>query len=95
MPIRLETRSTWRSTGKPGDAERVPEHHVRGLAADAGELDERLHRRGDLAAVVLDSAVAMPRSDFDLARKNPVGLNLRLELVGRRLGERRGIRDSA
>ena len=37
-----------------GDAERVAEHDVRRLAADARQLDERVHRRRHLAAVSLD-----------------------------------------
>ena len=55
--------------------ERVAEHHVGGLAADAGQLDERLHRVRALRRACCSAiAVAMPMSDFDLARKKPVGL---------------------
>ena len=38
---------------KPGHAERVAEDDVRGLAADAGKRGEGLHRRRNLAAVLL------------------------------------------
>ena len=38
---------------QPGHAERVAEDDVGGLAADAGQLRELLHRRRDLAAVLL------------------------------------------
>src|ERR1051325_5907661 len=39
--------------GQPRDAERVAEDDVGGLAADAGQLRERVHVGGHLAAVVV------------------------------------------
>jgi len=36
-------------------AQRVPEDHVRGLATDAGQLDQILHRARDLASVMFDN----------------------------------------
>ena len=58
---------------KAGHAERMAEDHVRGLAADAGQIDQLRHvfaeprRRG-----ARPRAVAMPTSERDFARKKPV-----------------------
>ena len=54
-------------------AERVAEDDVRGLAADAGQLDERLHRRSAPRRRGVRRARSPCRaSDRDLARKKPV-----------------------
>ena len=57
---------------QPRDAERMPEHDVRGLAADAGQLDERVHVRRHLAAVMLDERLRHADQRLDFARKKPV-----------------------
>ena len=58
---------------QPGHAERVPEDDVRGLAPDARQLDELLHRLRHLAAVPLDDLRRpCPASERDFARKKPV-----------------------
>ena len=44
-----------------GDGEGVAEDHVGRLAADAGQLHQLLHRRGHLAAVLLDELPAAAR----------------------------------
>ena len=73
MPMRLATRSTWRSTGRPGHAERVAEHDVRRLAADAGQRGQRRPcRPAPRRRARSTSACAMPMSAFDFARKKPV-----------------------
>ena len=52
---------------QPRHAERVAEHDVGGLAADARQLDQRVHVGRHLAAVLARRApVAMPMSDLRL-----------------------------
>ncbi len=74
------TRSTCRSTGSPGHAERVSEHDVRRLAADARQLDERVHARGHLAAVIAHERLRHADERFRLRAKESGRVNQRLEL---------------
>ena len=57
---------------QPGHAERVAEHDVRRLAADARQRRQLLHVGRHLAAVLGDERCAMPISAFDFWRKKPV-----------------------
>ena len=57
--------------GQSWHAEGMAEHDVRGLAADAGQLTSASIVAG-CPGCGSTTAVAMPTSDFDLARKNPV-----------------------
>ena len=71
MPMRFDTQHV-AIDGQPGHAERMAQHDVGGLAADARQLERALHVGRHLAAVRATSACAMPMSAFDLARKKPV-----------------------
>ena len=53
-PIRFDTRSTCRSTGRPGTPSAWPKHDVGRLAPDARQLRERVHVGGHVAAVLAD-----------------------------------------
>ena len=89
MPMRLDDAQHVAIDRQPGHAERVTEDDVGGLAADAGQLVERVHRRGHLAAVLLDRPRWPCRaSDFDFARKKPVDWICGSSSRGRRLRER-------
>ena len=66
--------------GEAGDAERVPEHDVRGLAADARQLDERLHRPRHLSAMVGHQRGGHAFQRSRLGAEKARGLDLRLEL---------------
>ena len=96
-PRRLATRSTWRSTGKPGHAERVAEHDVGGLAAHAGQrrrarpcrpAPRRRARRPAPAPCPIERLGLLPEEPggVDRAARRSAG-------VGRR--QRRARRDSA
>ncbi len=77
--------------GDPGDAEGVAEHHVGGLAADAGQLDEVLEPGRDLAVVPLDEGGAELEQRLGLGAEEPERADDPLEglPVGRR--HRRGV----
>jgi hypothetical protein len=53
------------------DAERLAQDDARGLAADAGELDELLERARDLPAVLRDELLRQPTSAFAFAGARP------------------------
>jgi hypothetical protein len=78
--------------GQPGDAERVPEHDVRRLAADARQRDERLHRRRHRTAVGLDEGRGHAQKRPGLRAEEAGRHDLRLELARRGGGERLGVR---
>ncbi len=81
--------------GKPRHAERVAEDDVGGLASDARQFDQRVHRARHLAAMGLDDLGRHTQERTRLGAEEPGRLNLRLELVGRRPGERAGVRVAA
>ena len=60
-------------------AERGAEHDVRGLARDAGQLDQLLHRRRDLAAVSLDERLRHADQRLRLHPKEAGRVDLLLE----------------
>ena len=62
------------------DAERVAEHDVRRLAADARQLDERVHVGRHLAAVVLDERLRHADERLRLGAEEAGRMDLRLEL---------------
>jgi len=73
---------------QPWNAERVPQDHVGGLASDARQLDERVHRRGHVAAVLLHERLRHADQGLCLGAVEAGGVNQRLEVGGRRLRER-------
>ena len=73
---------------EPGHAERVTEHDVRGLAADAGQLGERVHVGRHLAAVLFDERLRHAEQRLRLRAEEAGRMNLRLELAGVGSGER-------
>jgi len=54
-----------------GDAEHGPEHHVGGLAADAGKLHQTLQVARDLALVALDHGARHPQQGARFAVEEP------------------------
>ena len=95
MPMRLATRRTCRSTGKPGHSEGVAENYVRRLAADPGQLHEFVHRLRHLAGVAFDHLTRHADERSRLGTKEPGGLNLRLEFAWSRRGRVRPGPDTA
>jgi hypothetical protein len=67
-------------------AEGVTEDDVGGLAADAWQGGEFLHRLWDLAGVVLDDLGGHTDERSGLGAEETGRLDLRLELVSRRVG---------
>src|SRR5437867_615362 len=55
------------------------EHHVRGLAADAGEMDQLLHRVGYRASVALDQRLRHPDDRLGLVAKESRAVDLLLQ----------------
>jgi hypothetical protein len=45
---------------EPGDTQRVAEHDVRRLPADAGQLHERIHAGGHLPGMLVGQTVCHP-----------------------------------
>src|SRR5205085_2463576 len=56
-----------------------PQHHVRGLAADARELDQGLHGVGHFAPVLLEQALRHPDDGPGLVPEKPGTVNLLLQ----------------
>lgn len=77
---------------KPGNAERVSEDDVRRLASDTGQRRQRVHVRRHLPAVLLDQCGRHPDQRLRLRAEEAGRVDLRLEFVGRRLGQCRRIR---
>jgi len=71
-----------------GNAQRMSEHDVRRLAADARELRELLHVGRHLAAVFGDQLLRHPDQGFRFLTKESGRQNLRLELGGCGLRQR-------
>src|SRR5947207_8550710 len=78
--------------GQSRHAERVTEDDIRGFAAYAGQVHELVHRLRDLPAVPLDARVRHADERSRFRAKETRGLDLRLELLCRRLRERGGVR---
>ena len=95
MPMRFDDAQDVPIDRQSGDAERVAEHDVRRLAADAGQLDERLHRRRHLAAVAFDERLRHADERLRLRAEEAGRVNLRLELRGASPSPARARRDSA
>src|SRR6185503_12294897 len=80
--------------GQAGNAERMSEHHVGGLAANARQLNELGHRAGYLAAVPFDDLRGHAEKRSRFRPEETGGLDLRLEFRGCGLRERGRIRVS-
>ena len=65
---------------QPGNAERVSEHDVRRLASHAGQLDQRLHRARDLAAVGIDERPGHARQRPGFLPEEPGRVNQALDV---------------
>ena len=63
------------------------QHHVRGLAADAGKLRQRVQVRRHLTAVPLDEGAAEADERLRLVAEEVEGLEVFLHLLLRRVGE--------
>jgi hypothetical protein len=68
--------------GESGNAECVPEYDVCRLAADAGELHERLDRRRHLTGMMLGDGGCHANQRARLGPEKSCGLNLRFEFRG-------------
>jgi hypothetical protein len=73
-------------------AEGMPEHDVRRLAADTRQLRQRIHVGGDVAPMPFDDGRRHTVERLRLRAEESRRLDLRLELVGRRRGERLCVR---
>ncbi len=73
------------------DAERVAKDDVGGLAAHAGQLHQFVHRPRHFAAMRVDDLGRHPEQRARLGAEETCRLDLRLEFVGGRPGERRGV----
>jgi hypothetical protein len=73
----------------------VPENHIGGLAADAGQRDEILHPVGHLAAEALDDRARRQLQRFRLLSKESGRHDELLDLLARRHGHRERIGDLA
>ncbi len=81
MPIHRQSRN----------AERVPEHHVRGLAPDTRQRDQRLHRRRHLAVVRFDERLRHADDRSSLRAKEAGRVNQRLDVRMLRVRQRAGV----
>ena len=72
MPMRFDTRRTWRSTGRPGTPRAWPRTTFAVFRPTPGSSTSASIAAGTLPPWRATSASAMPMSDFDLARKKPV-----------------------
>jgi hypothetical protein len=72
------------------DAERLAQDDARGLAADAGELDELLERARDLPAVLRDELLRQPDQRLRLRGREADLADERAHLLDRQLRHRRG-----
>ena len=76
--------------GDPGQAERVAEHDVGGLAADTGQLDEVVEPGRHLAVVVLVERLAQLEQRVGLGPEEAEGPEELLEVLAGRGGHRLG-----
>ena len=70
----------------------MAEHDVGGLAADAGQFDERVHRGGHLAAMLVDERLRHADEARDFIRKNRSAESAARALRVSARGERAGVR---
>ncbi len=91
MPIRLATRSTCRSTGSPGTPSAWPRTTLAVLRPTPGSSTSASIVLGTLAAVVLRQRRRHADEGTGLRAEEAGGLDLRLELGGRRPRERAGV----
>ncbi|HEX2444322.1 MAG TPA: hypothetical protein VHJ77_10295 [Vicinamibacterales bacterium] len=80
--------------GEPRHAQRVTQDDVGGLAADAGEFDELLHARRNLAPMLLDERDRHAGERLRFHPEEAGGLNLGLELRRGCPGQRARVRVS-
>src|SRR5262245_22682109 len=80
--------------GEARNAERVTEHDVRRLAADARQSGQLVHVRGHLTAVPLDEPARHAHEAARLHAEKPRRDDLWLELLWFLLRQRRGVRIS-
>ena len=88
MPMRFATRSTWRSTGRPGTPSACPSTTFAVLRPTPGSSTSASMLAGTSPPCVATSACAMPMSAFDFARKKPVEWICGSSCLGRRFRER-------
>ncbi len=92
MPMRFDTRSTWRSTGSPGTPSAWPSTTFAVFRPTPGSSTSASMRRGHFAAVVFNQRARHSHQRLRFGSKEAGRVNLRLELAGVRGRERRGVR---
>ena len=92
MPIRLRDAQTWRSTGNPGTPSAWPSTTFAVLRPTPGSSTSASIVFGHVAAMMFDERARHSHERSRLRAEEARRVNQRLQLVGRRLGERGGVR---